>query len=224
MLSKSFGLLFFLKQPQNSNCKRMYVYLRITVNGTSKELSLKRMWEHGRWNAENGKASGTKEDAKALNNFLEAVRSKVYDAKIKLLEANKTVTADALKNLLIGKDENKKMILEIFKQHNEQVRELVGRDFAPGTLGRYCTSLEHTHSFIKWKYKVDDLDIKQLNYEFISEYCFWLKSVRNCSHNTTMKYLSNFKKIVLRCVRNGWLSRDPFSDFKMSKKEVVRTR
>ncbi|HEY6082789.1 MAG TPA: site-specific integrase, partial [Chitinophagaceae bacterium] len=128
-----------------------------------------------------------------------------------------------LKNLLTGKEADKKMILEIFGYHNEQMKELVGREFAPGTLQRYKTSLDHTRSFIKWKYGKEDMDIRQLNYEFISEYAFWLKSVRHCGHNTTVKYLSNFKKIVLRCVRNGWLPGDPFTGFKLTKKEVVRT-
>lgn len=100
---------------------------------------------------------------------------------------------------------------------------MVGKEYAPGTLERYQTSLDHTRSFIQWKYGVDDLNIRRLNHEFISEYAFWLKSVRNCAHNTTMKYLANFKKIVLRCVRNGWLQRDPFCDFRLTKKEVVRT-
>lgn len=139
------------------------------------------------------------------------------------MEADKPVSAESLKNVLAGKEEAKRMILEIFRHHNEQMQELVNREFALGTLERYRTSLEHTRSFILWKYGIADLDIKKLNYEFISEYAFWLKSVRQCSHNTTMKYLSNFKKVVLRCVRNGWLLRDPFMEFKMSKKEVVRT-
>ncbi|MGI8951663.1 MAG: phage integrase SAM-like domain-containing protein [Chitinophagaceae bacterium] len=59
------------------------------------------------------------------------------------------------------------------------------------------------------RYKVSDIDIAKLDYDFISEYEFWLKSVRKCDHNTTKKYLSNFKKIVNRCVRSGKLLRDP---------------
>jgi site-specific recombinase XerD len=114
------------------------------------------------------------------------------------------------------------MILEVFQQHNDKVAELVGKDFADGTLERYVTSLEHTRRFIQWKYKVNDLDVNQLNYEFITEYEFWLKSVRNCAHNTTMKYLANFKKIVLICVKNGWLQKDPFFGYKLSKKVVIR--
>lgn len=37
-----------------------------------------------------------------------------------------------------------------------------------------------------------------------------------------MKYLTNFKKIVMICVKNGWLARDPFSNFQMSRKAVNR--
>jgi hypothetical protein len=70
------------------------------------------------------------------------------------------------------------------------------------------------------KYSVSDLEITRLNYEFISDYAFWLKSIRNCNHNSTMKYLANFKKVVLICVKKGWLHKDPFQGFKLAKREV----
>lgn len=66
------------------------------------------------------------------------------------------------------------------------------------------------------------MDIEELDYAFMSEYEFWLKSVRKCDHNTAMKYLANFKKIVIRCIKNGWLQRDPFIAFKLTKREVER--
>jgi len=37
-----------------------------------------------------------------------------------------------------------------------------------------------------------------------------------------MKYLANFRKIVKKCLQNGWLTRDPFMGFSMAKKEVER--
>jgi site-specific recombinase XerD len=37
-----------------------------------------------------------------------------------------------------------------------------------------------------------------------------------------MKYLANFKKIVLLCRKRGWLDKDPFNSFRMTKKEVIR--
>jgi integrase len=114
------------------------------------------------------------------------------------------------------------MLLEIFEHHNKQMKELIGQEFSPLTYERYTTSKKHTHDFMKWKYNMDDMNIKDLNYEFITDYEFWLKSVRKCDHNTTMKYLSNFKKIVNICLKNGWLQRNPFLGYKMTKREVER--
>ena len=37
-----------------------------------------------------------------------------------------------------------------------------------------------------------------------------------------MKYISNFKKITNLCIRRGWLTKDPFIGFKMTKREVER--
>ena len=36
-----------------------------------------------------------------------------------------------------------------------------------------------------------------------------------------MKYLANFKKIVLECIKKGWISSDPFIGFKTTRKVVV---
>lgn len=38
---KSFGLLFFLKQPRNYEGGEMYVYLKVTVDDVPKEMSVK---------------------------------------------------------------------------------------------------------------------------------------------------------------------------------------
>lgn len=137
MLEKSFGLLFHLKQPKNYKSGPVYIYMRITVDGIIRELSTKRLWEPSRWNAKAAKATGNKEDVKTLNTYLETLRTKVYDAKRILLDTNKQVTADAIKNFLSGKNESKRMIMVIFSEHNDQVKALVGHEFAPGTLERY---------------------------------------------------------------------------------------
>ncbi|WP_394800126.1 hypothetical protein [Mucilaginibacter roseus] len=43
MLEKSFGLLFYLSKQRHADKGEMYIYLRITVNGTSRDLSVKRI-------------------------------------------------------------------------------------------------------------------------------------------------------------------------------------
>lgn len=224
-MEKSFGLLFYLKKPKGYDTGDVHVYLRITVNGLSVEISTKRKCHPTKWNAAAGRVDGKTDFAKSLNGYLDVLQRKVYEIRKQLLETNQQVTAENIKSLLQGKEisQHKYMLMEIFKRHNEQMAELVGQEYAPGTLERYNTSFKHTLAFLQWKYKVLDMDINQMDFEFITEYEFWLKSIRKCDHNTTMKYLSNFRKIVNRCLRNGWLQRDPFMNFKMTKRDVERT-
>lgn len=227
-MEQSFGLLFYLKKRKNSqesSGTNVDVYVRITIDGKSCEISAKRKCDTGKWNTSSGRMNGKNDVAKEFNQYLDTLQQKVFEAKRKLIEIDKEVTAGSIRAILLGREINKQkyMLMEIFRNHNDQMKLLVGNEFAEGTFERYETSLKHTRSFLKWKFRSDDIELKKLDYEFISDYEFWLKSERKCGHNSTMKYLSNFKKIVNRCLRNGWLAKDPFIGFKMTKREVERT-
>ncbi len=114
------------------------------------------------------------------------------------------------------------MLLEIFQQHNQQVKALIGSQYSSATWRRYVTSHDHTLHFLQFKYSLSDIPVDKIKYEFITDYEFWLKSIRKCNHNSTIKYLTNFKKIINICLKNSWIDKNPFVGFKMTKKEVER--
>ncbi|NOW94173.1 site-specific integrase [Mucilaginibacter sp. SG564] len=221
MLEKSFGLLYYLKQTKNRKNENRYIYLRITVDGERREISTKRQWIPDQWNAQLSRTTGISEEAKELNSYLDLISVKVYRAKSILLESNKALTADNIKDVLTGNNEKKYFIVEAFVRHNKQIKALVGREIAPATLTRYRTACDHVQNFIKWKYKKEDLELKSLDYDFISQFLFWLKTERNCANNTAVKYLGNFKKIILECQQKGLLAKDPFLGFRTKRDEVV---
>ena len=223
-MEKSFGLCFRLKKSKNPDDLKAMIYLLIMVDGAYVEISTKRKCEPEKWNTHAGRMQGKNDQAKEFNGYQDTLQQKVFEAKRKLLELDRPISPEAIKDLLLGKDisREKRMLMEIFQHHDDQINALVGSSYSPGTYERYQTSFKHTRSFLQWKYKIDDIDIIKMNYEFISEYEFWLKSVHKCYHNSTMKYLVNFKKIVNRCLKNGWLLRDPFLGFSMAKVEVEK--
>lgn len=221
MLERSFGLFYYLKQSKTQNNDVKYVYLRITVNGHRKDVSLKRQWEPYRWNSQFGRAIGVKKDAKELNAFLDVLLTKIYQIKRELIDSGKPVSAISIKNRLVGKDHDHHMILAEFKNHNIQMQTLVGKEYAPTTLTRYKTARDHTKNFIMWQYQENDMNIKRLDYEFVSQFAFWLKSERKCSHNVTLKYLGNLRKIVADWLKKGWIANDPFVNFKFSRIEKI---
>lgn len=220
MLEKSFGLFFFLKAPKNQKSDERYIYLRLTVDGISNELSTKRMWDVSRWDQATGRAKGTKEDALKLNAYLDVFRANVYSIKSQLMLAGKEITAELLKKHLTGKGEEKRWLLEIFQKHNDEIKALIGKDYANRTHQRYRTTYDHTKAFIMWKYQKEDLELKELDYEFVKDFSVWLKTIKNCNHNSSMKYITTLKTVLLECKRKKWLSENPFSGFKTSLDEV----
>lgn len=222
MLSKTFTLLFYLKKPKNYLEGKMPIYMRFTIDRQRIELATKRDCEPDKWNASSGRKVGQKEDVRALNAFLDSLQTKVYEAQRSLVNNGRPVTASSIKDILTGVADKPRMILEIFKEHNEEMLALVGKDFARGTYNRYEAAMRNVQEFLIYKYKVKDVSLDKLDYGLISAYAFYLKHKRNISHNTTMKYLVYFKKIVLICVKNGWILRDPFFAFSMAKQEVDR--
>jgi hypothetical protein len=134
MLEKSFGLLFFMRKPKNYKTGPLPIYLRITINGIIKEISSKRKWEHAQWNINSGRASGNKESVRELNHYLDSLEQLVFLAKRKLMDAGKEITVEAIKSIMTGTDEKKIMLLEVFKNHNAQMKALEGAEFSPNTI------------------------------------------------------------------------------------------
>ncbi|MFS2190416.1 Arm DNA-binding domain-containing protein [Mucilaginibacter sp. Mucisp84] len=124
MLEKSFGLLFFMRKTKNYKAGPLPIYLKITIDGSATELSSKRKCEPSQWSGKSGRAIGNKESVKELNHYLDSLEQKVFQAKRKLIDTDKEITVEAIKSVLTGTDEKKVMILEVFRNHNQQMKAL----------------------------------------------------------------------------------------------------
>jgi len=216
------SILFYAKKAKAAANGLVPIYSRITINGKRIELSTNRFVEISKWSTEAGKIKGTSEEARSINNHLDLLKSQIRDAEMELIHKKIIVTTETIKSKLLGVDERARMLVPIFQDHNNKIKELVGKEYAPGTLERYTTSLKHTIEFMQWKYNVSDIDITKIDHAFITDYEFWLRSVRNCANNTAVKYLKNFNKIIKLCLANDWLEKNPFANYKSKIKEVER--
>ncbi|CAM3010264.1 site-specific integrase [Flavobacterium frigoris] len=215
-------LHFYAKSTKANAAGLLPIYVRLTVDGNRMEFSTKKFIDSAKWSPEMSKMKGNTENARSLNEYLDLLKSKIFDIQMELIHRNELLTIEVFKNRLLGIQDNQRMLIPIFKDHNNKIKELVGKEYAPGTLERYNTSLKHTVEFLEWKYKVSDIDIKHVDHAFIMEYEFFLRSVRNCANNTAVKYIKNFSKIIKICLANHWIDRNPFANYKAKVKEVER--
>ena len=221
-MSKTFGLLFYLKKSKASASGTLPIYLRITIDGKRTEISTKRTIEIKKWSIEANKAIGRTEDIRELNVYLDSLVSKVYQCQRDLIQDNKEVTTETLKNKFLGIEEKQVTLINLFKDHNKQVEKLIGNGYSAGTLERYKTVCKHLQEFMKHRYNVSDFRLNKINHKFITDFEFYLKSERECAHNSTIKYIKNFKKIVRIAIANDWIVKDPFLNYKVQLKEVKR--
>ena len=114
-------------------------------------------------------------------------------------------------------------ILEVYRNHVEEVKALVGKEYALGTLKRFRSALASLEAFIKYK-KMDDVLLQNLEYQFITEYEFFLKTERHLEHNTAMGNIKKLKKIVSQCVANDLIAKDPFMTYKVKIQSVFAVR
>lgn len=221
-MNKTFNLLFLVKKNKIKANGTAPIYLRITIDGVSKEIASKRYVLPEKWDSKLQKVSGNSPEIKAINSYLKVLEQEVYDAHHSVMKDKEHATSSILKSKILKTEEKPNLLIPIFQDHNNKVEEMVGNGFAHGTFIRYKTSLKHTIDFMKWKYNVSDIDIKKIDHAFITEYEFYLRTQRNCSNNTAIKYIKNFKKIILQCLANGWLEKNPFINYKSKLDEVER--
>ena len=221
-MNQSLGLLFYLKKPKRYEHGPLPIYVRVTIAEQRFEFSLKRKCLLEKWNAHTSRMTGSKEDARTLNTYIDNIHKQVHSAYNSILSTKSNVTALDIKNKLTGTAERPNLLLEIFRHHNEQFKALVGSDYSEGTYKKYKTCLVSLDSFIRWKYKTVDLNVKEVGNEFITSYEFYLKSVQKVAHNTAMGYIKKLKKIIKQCLANDWIEKDPFIAYKMRTKEVNR--
>lgn len=222
-MNHTYSILFWLQNHKISKkTGEVPISARITINGKRAEISTGKKVLPEKWSVNAGKVKGNSEEAKIINRHLGNMKLKLDKIHDRLEEEDQFISSQILKNIYFGKNSEQHSLIELFKYHNEQIKAQIGQGYSAGTLERYETSFKHLKAYIKHHFKREDYQLNELNYAFITEFEFYLKSVKRIGHNTTMKYLRNFKKIVLLALKNEWIDRDPFARYQMSLKEVKK--
>ncbi|WP_026914925.1 site-specific integrase [Christiangramia portivictoriae] len=219
---ETYSTLFYPKGSNKDKSGKVPVYLRITVNGKHSEVSIKRKILPEKWNSVTGSMRGKSTEAGNFNRYLNSIRSRVDKIYEDVTKKQVPFTSETIRNIYSGRDQKENLLLKIFQSHNDQVDRLVGRDFAAGTAERYKTAKKHVEEYIEKEYKVKDLPVRDVNNQFITGFEYYLKIERNCSHNTAVKYITNFKKIIRIAFANNWIQIDPFLHWKAKLKIVDR--
>ena len=214
------NVLFIIKKSKLLKNGEAPICMRITVNKQIAEVSIKRSIPIELWNQKKECSKGKDRMAMELNMYIGTVRAKILQIHRELEIDGKPITANVIRDRYYGRDKIEHTLLNIYAEHNEKCRALIGKEYTASTVVKFDTAINRLKEFIKCRYAKDDILLEELDGQFIRDLGFWLKTEKNCRHNTTLKHLKILKKVVRIALANEWLKKDPFYGIRLKFEEV----
>jgi integrase/recombinase XerD len=221
--TKTFSIFFWIhKSRAIDNLSKVYV--RITVDGKRANISLKCEADIRFWDAKRQRAKGTNENSRLLNEYLDQVQSQLIHSYHELRFKKQLITADLIKANFLGEDDTSKTLLDILQYHNRKIENTL----APGTIRNFGITENYINRFLSENRKTSDVYLKNLDYQFISDFETFLSGYypkghpKAMSHNTVMKHLQRFRKIVTLAYHLEWIEKDPFIRWKTTFEKTNR--
>lgn len=222
MSKSTFKILFYLRKNQVNKDGKVSIMTRLSVNGEVSQFSSKLDVEPELWDVKLGKVAGNSQKSRLLNNLLDDIRTSLKNHYHEIETHEAYVTAEKVRNAFLGYSTKQRTLLELFKSHNEDAKKLVGISKTEATLAKYDRAYRRMGEFMKAKYKITDIALKEINHKFITDFETYLHTVSECNENTTAKFMQTFRMIVIVAKNNGWIYADPFVNYKIRLKRVDR--
>jgi len=135
---KSFGLLYYVRKERASEQTKQLapIYLRITINGVRAEYNTRQYIEPKKWDSNACKGKGNHPDIFKINDYISKHRARVLQLRDKLDEKNEPISAEILKQKLIGSTDPDRTLIKLFDEHNADLKKRQNVDVAKATYKR----------------------------------------------------------------------------------------
>lgn len=209
-------MLIYLKSRTNSKGE-CQIYLRLTVDSKRKELSLNRSIDPKRWDKKRQRGKGNTEAILSLNKSLISIENKVHQSEQELVNKGLKLSVENLANQFTGIEEKSYNLIEVFEYENARIKKCV----EIGTYKKYVAVLNNVKKYLLFQYKVSDIDIKCIDFQFVTDFDYFLRTERKISNNSAIRVVKTLQQIVKTTVDKGWLIKDPFANYKVRMEKKI---
>ena len=222
MVRSSFAILFFIRDSRVRKDGTTSIEVVLTVNGERCAFSTGKKVKSCNWDKNKQQVKGKDEEAQSLNNYLKAIKAKLYQKEAELLERGFVITAELLRDAYFDKVESlkEKSLFEVFEEHNQEQEKLIGNGVSKATHWVSVYTIRLLREFVQQKYKREDLYLRELNLNFIQSFHSFLRIDKGMAQNSSTKHLKLLKKIINLSVANSYMAFNPFSTYKVEREPV----
>ncbi len=157
------------------------------------------------------------------NRFLDKIWVGINAKYKEIAERDYHVTAEKVKNAFLGLEMRHETLLKVYAQHNEDFAKQVSAGLRhDSTYHKYCTVYKHLEEFIKTRYSLSEIALRELTLAFITDFEIFLRTEKQCCNNTVWIYMMPLRRMVTIAQNHGWIIRDLFVDYSISAESTER--
>ncbi|KXA37898.1 phage integrase SAM-like domain-containing protein, partial [Prevotella corporis] len=222
MARSTFKTLFYINRSKLKKNGKCPIMGRITIDGQQVQYSMGLDINPNNWDAKHGRCKGDIDEMKNINRILTEKEGQIQTKYNELVWQKGYVSAELLKNCLTEDSQSNGMLMEEADRFIEEKRPCVGISIAQSTFRNYIYDKQLIVSFLLEKYGMSDIGYSRLDYGFVEELDFYLKSKRRLSPATIQMTVIFLRKLISIGQQKKYIRRDPFVDFKAEKPRGTR--
>ena len=210
-------LLVILEKSRLTADGKAPIFIRLTIEGRSAEMSLGQKVCLGNWHQESGYVKGVSIEARLINNAIDTAKARIRQLYEQLCLADDYVSADRVKKAFQCKQEKEKTLMEVIEFVMDKVRQKVdGKKRSPATLTKWNTAKDKVISFLQAEYQAKDLPLSKVKMSFTEDFLDYLMLKEHIGNNTSMCYFKKVRSILKTAVEREWLDQNKLSFYQCS--------
>ena len=163
---------------------------------------------------------GTNKLAIQVNERLNDFRVKIIDIRTKLLAEGYAANAAQIKQRYLNPTCNTMMLIAGLADYAKRRQGEVGVRITQRTADKYERLLRYLKQYLAQRGKAEDIPVERMNYEFLDGFNLFLQTAHRCRHNGAVAVMNCLRNFVLYCLRNEWITKNPFRYYKLKEDEV----
>ena len=219
----TFAIIFVLQKGKAREDGTAPIVARITVNHEMVHFATRMYIHPDRWLPKDYRTAGKSREEKQINDALDELRVLIRRRYDQMLRGEETITAAMLKNAITGLDQSASTLLGVCDRFIEDYTDLLRtRQCCRETYLRYLLTRNRLEEFMRNRYRIPDIPVKEIQPRFAAEFDRWLRITYQLTNNSTMKLMRQLKTMLRVGHLNGWSKNDPLAGYKIHFEKVDR--
>jgi len=198
------------------------IILRISFRSERRDIFTGLACHKKDWNSQLDKVVSVDKEAGAINKNLDIILRKANGAFDNLRFSEEAFSIDELVDKIKGKETKPALLIDFLEEGNKRMLQRVDVEIPKATYYKYRRSLQHMQEFLQTEFRVKNYILNKVDTKFLEKYFHFLRTTKNISNNTAIKYIVFVKTIFNPAIRDGILKADPFRGLRLKHKTVIR--